>query len=108
MKTLSPSRSSGLVTVGEAARRLGVAPITIQRWVDEGSMRARRTAGGHRRIPVLEIRQRLAASRSGTDRQNLTAWLDVFYAAETTEVAKLLHRARAGAGAWARVADEVA
>ena len=108
MTALSSSASTGLVTVGEAARRLGVAPITIQRWVDEGAMRARRTAGGHRRIPVLEIRKRLAISRSDTDRQKLTAWLDGLFSGETSEVAKLLHRARARAGGWARVADEVA
>ena len=88
MTALSSSASTGLVTVGEAARRLGVAPITIQRWVDEGSMRARRTAGGHRRIPVLEIRKRLAISRSDTDRQKLTAWLDGLFSGETSEVAK--------------------
>lgn len=107
MTALSPSASTGLVTAGEAARRLGVAPITIQRWVDEGSMRARRTVGGHRRIPVAEIRKRLATSRSGTDRQHLKAWLDGLLSGETREVARLLRRARAHGGCWAHVADEV-
>src|SRR6478752_7646810 len=108
MPALSPSVSTGLVTAGEAARRLGVAPITIQRWVDEGSMRAQRTDGGHRRIPVREIRKRLATLRSGTDRQRLTAWLEGLLSGDTSEVSRLLRLARARGGGWTQVADEVA
>lgn len=108
MAALPSSTSSGLVTAGEAARRLGVAPITIQRWVDDGSMRAVRTAGGHRRIPVMEIRKRLAASRSGADRQRLTEWLDVLLSGDAGAVARLLRHARTRGGSWVRVADEAA
>jgi excisionase family DNA binding protein len=100
--------SSGLVTAGEAARRLGVAPITIQRWVDDGSMRAVRTAGGHRRIPMMEIRKRLAGSRSGADRQRMTEWLDVLLSGDAGAVARLLRRRRTSLGGWVLVADEAA
>jgi excisionase family DNA binding protein len=96
------------VTAGEAARRLGVAPITIQRWVDEGSMRARTTSGGHRRIPVAEVRKRLVTLRSAAERQRLTAWLDGLLSGESSEVSRLLRLARERGGGWASVADEVA
>lgn len=108
MNALSPLASRGLVTAGEAARRLGVAPITIQRWVDEGSMRARRTAGGHRRIPVAEIRKRLMSARPGDIRHDLADWLDVLMAGDPNEVVRLLRLARARAGRWAAVADRIA
>jgi excisionase family DNA binding protein len=108
MATIQSSASSGMVTAGEAARRLGVAPITIQRWVDEGSMRALKTAGGHRRIPVMEIRKRLAASRSGPDQQRLTGWLETLLSGDACEVRRRLLRARGRSGGWAAVADEVA
>jgi excisionase family DNA binding protein len=108
MAALQSPTSNGLVTAGEAARRLGVAPITIQRWVDDGSMRAVRTAGGHRRIPVMEIRKRLAASRPAADRQRLTERLDVQLSGDAAAAARLLRRARTRGGSWVQVADEAA
>src|SRR5205809_3800440 len=108
MTVLPSSPSTGLVTAGEAARRLGVAPITIQRWVDEGSMLARKTAGGHRRIPVTEIRKRLVQSRPVAERQKLTSWLDGLISGDSAEVVQLLRHARARASGWAAVAEEVA
>lgn len=46
------------------ARRLGLKPPTLRRWVDEGRIRAVRLGGtgGHRRIPYQEV-ARLAAER---------------------------------------------
>ncbi len=66
-----------MVSAGEAARRLGVAPATIQRWVDGGLLHAERTPGGHRRIPVAELRRVIAASRRHDQSGPLTDWLDV-------------------------------
>lgn len=45
MKELSPR---------ELARSLGVSESSVKRWVDDGTLTARRTAGGHRRIAVAE------------------------------------------------------
>ena len=53
---------SETVSAGEAARRLGVAAATIQRWVDKGLLHAERTPGGHRRIHVAELRRLIAAT----------------------------------------------
>jgi len=48
----------------DLARSLGVSESSIKRWVDDGSLRARRTAGGHRRIAVAEAVR--FARRTGT------------------------------------------
>ena len=45
MKEISPK---------ELARTLGVSESSVKRWVDDGALKARRTAGGHRRIAVAE------------------------------------------------------
>jgi molybdopterin-binding protein len=51
-----------LVTPREAAQRLGVSYPTLKQWIYKGSVRTRRTAGGHHRIPASEIDRLLAAS----------------------------------------------
>jgi excisionase family DNA binding protein len=45
MKRLSPK---------DLARALGVSESSVKRWVDDGALRAMRTAGGHRRIALAE------------------------------------------------------
>ena len=61
-----PAASSPPLTVSlsEAAQALAVSPATLRRWGDTGRIAVTRTAGGHRRFPVSEIR-RLRASRAG-------------------------------------------
>lgn len=44
-----------LLSVQQAARRLGVSPVTIRRWTATGFLPCSRTAGGHRRIDEHEI-----------------------------------------------------
>ncbi len=44
-----------LLTVQQAARRLGVSPVTIRRWTATGFLPCSRTAGGHRRIDEHDI-----------------------------------------------------
>jgi excisionase family DNA binding protein len=53
-------------STAHVARRLGVSVPTVQRWVDQGHLRAWKTMGGHRRIDArsvfaLEADQGLAA-----------------------------------------------
>jgi MerR family transcriptional regulator, light-induced transcriptional regulator len=38
----------------DLARSLGVSESSVKRWVDDGAVAARRTAGGHRRIALAE------------------------------------------------------
>lgn len=49
-----------LITPREAAQRLGVSYPTVKQWIYKGSMRTRRTAGGHHRVPVGEVDRLLA------------------------------------------------
>jgi len=44
-----------LLSVQQAARRLGVSPVTIRRWTATGFLPCSRTAGGHRRIDEHDI-----------------------------------------------------
>jgi molybdopterin-binding protein len=53
-----------LLTPRAAAGRLGVSYPTIKQWIYKGSIRTRRTAGGHHRVPAGEIERLL--TRAGT------------------------------------------
>src|SRR5689334_14976522 len=48
-----------LLTVREAAERLGVAYSTLKQWIYEGSIRTTKTRGGHHRIAEAEIQRQL-------------------------------------------------
>jgi excisionase family DNA binding protein len=100
--------STQTVSAGEAARRLGVTPITIQRWVDRGILHAERTAGGHRRIYVTELRRMIAESRAAVLSGPLANWLDVLGTGNPHKIKSALIAARQGLGSWAKVADQVA
>jgi molybdopterin-binding protein len=52
---------SDLLTVREAADRLGVAYSTLKQWIYEGSIRTTKTRGGHHRIGESEIQRQLLA-----------------------------------------------
>jgi excisionase family DNA binding protein len=45
---------TSLLSTRDLARAIGVSESSIKRWADEGVIRAARTAGGHRRIPLSE------------------------------------------------------
>lgn len=44
----------GFLTPRDLAAAIGVSESSLKRWADEGFLRASRTAGGHRRIPISE------------------------------------------------------
>jgi len=96
------------ISAGEAARRLGVSPITIQRWVDKGVLNAERTPGGHRRIYVTELRRLMAANRPERPTGPIADWLDVLRAGDAVRVKAALLSAKQKYAGWAPVADEVA
>lgn len=45
-----------LLSLGHAARALGVSQATLRRWADSGKLRSTRTAGGHRRFAPADLR----------------------------------------------------
>jgi len=58
---------SDLLSVREAADRLGVAYSTLKHWIYEGSIRTTKTRGGHHRVSEAEI-QRTLISQDKTPR----------------------------------------
>ncbi len=44
-----------LLTISEAARRLGVHPNTLRTWADKGLVKTVRLPSGYRRFAVAEI-----------------------------------------------------
>ena len=55
-----------LLTVRQAAARLGVGYSTLKHWIYEGRVRTRVTSGGHHRIADTEV-DRLLAPSAGTE-----------------------------------------
>ena len=51
-----------LLTVRQAAARLGVGYSTLKHWIHEGRVRTRLTSGGHHRIADTEVDRLLAPS----------------------------------------------
>jgi molybdopterin-binding protein len=65
-----------LLTVRQAAGRLGVGYSTLKHWIYEGRVRTRVTSGGHHRIADTEVDRLLAPAAGGsraaaTDRTGL-------------------------------------
>lgn len=52
------------LSLGEAARLLGVTPNTLRRWTDRGQVASFTTPGGHRRFPRTAIEALLPSPRT--------------------------------------------
>jgi len=48
------------LSLGQAAQVLGISTTTARRWADDGRLGTTRTAGGHRRFALSEVRRLLA------------------------------------------------
>jgi molybdopterin-binding protein len=55
-----------LLTVRQAAGRLGVGYSTLKHWIYEGTVRTRVTSGGHHRIADTEVDRLLAPGAAST------------------------------------------
>jgi len=51
---IKPAQMEPTYSTVEVAQRLGVSVQTVQRWVDDGRLRAWKTLGGHRRIDASD------------------------------------------------------
>ncbi|HMD36468.1 MAG TPA: TOBE domain-containing protein [Vicinamibacterales bacterium] len=54
-----------LLTVRQAAAKLGVGYSTLKQWIYRGRVRTRVTSGGHHRIPDAEVDRLLAPTQIG-------------------------------------------
>lgn len=68
--------TSHWLSLNEAAKRLGVHPVTLRRWADDGKIAIMVTPGGHRRFTVAEI-DRFAEERQ---RQRVVSGIEQMWA----------------------------
>jgi excisionase family DNA binding protein len=66
-----------LLTPKELAEVIGASESSLRRWVDSGSIRMSRTAGGHRRIPIAEAVRFIRESGATVVRPDLLGLEDV-------------------------------
>lgn len=60
-----PSTQNGdLLSIGEAARRLGVSVTTLRRWDDNGLIASTRTLGGQRRFLAEDVERLRSDARA--------------------------------------------
>lgn len=71
-----------ILTPRELAEAIGVSESSVKRWVDDGSIRATKTAGGHRRIPIAEAVRFIRDSQSVLLQPELLGLSDVTSVAE--------------------------
>lgn len=55
MKNILSNSETAVLTPTEAAKHLGVSPITLRKWSEKGLIQSITTLGGHRRYPVSEV-----------------------------------------------------
>ena len=98
------------LTSAKAAALLGVSPSTIKRWVDDGTLRSERTAGGHRRIArqVIEAFRRSAPRADEVRPPGGLGLLDLLLSsASSRELEAHLIAQRAGAASVGVFADSI-
>ena len=66
-----------LVSIGKAAKILGVSELTLRRWDEDGRLVARKTEGGHRRYDISEIRPEMVRKFTSGEPCNTIAYARV-------------------------------
>jgi molybdopterin-binding protein len=61
-----------MLTVREAAERLGVSYSALKQWIYKGTIRTVRTGGGHHRVTDAEVERMLSAQGRGPVRAGRT------------------------------------
>ena len=78
---VDPQPDAEWLGLGRAARMLGVHPITLRRWADQGEIPVMLTAGGHRRFALANL-EAFAARRK---QLRLTSGLEQSWAAQALQ-----------------------
>ena len=66
-----------LVSIGEAAKILGVSEITLRRWDESGRLVSTKTKGGHRRYDISNIKPELVHRFDSKDKRKTIAYARV-------------------------------
>lgn len=66
-----------LVSIGKAAKILGVSEITLRRWDEEGRLVPIRTEGGHRRYDISKLKPETVHKYDFTDNRRTIAYARV-------------------------------
>lgn len=77
------------LTTSQAAALLGVAPHTIQKWVDAGVLRAWKTVGGHRRVAANSV-EAMLRDRDAMPRAAPVKKLSVMVVEDDADTAELM------------------
>lgn len=110
-RTPAPHLNGALLSLSRAAALLGVHPLTLRRWANQGEIAVHRTPGGHRRFTAEDLqafaarRQRVQAAgglerlwagqaieetqRELADRRSAPQWLEDFDPATRAEHRRL-------------------
>ena len=81
-----------MLSIGQAARLLGVTPITARRWTEAGLLPCVRTPGGHRRIAredVVELSRAIGDSNQAAVRKAREGELETLVAASIAVAVEL-------------------
>ena len=78
---INPKTDVAWLGLGRAARLLGVHPITLRRWADQGEIAVMLTPGGHRRFSLADV-EAFAARRK---QLRLTSGLEQSWAAQALQ-----------------------
>jgi excisionase family DNA binding protein len=81
-----------MLTVPEAARRVGRHPETVRRWIREGKLAARKVGTQH----VIEERDLTAFEASSETTTLPAAWQRTSWGGPMPDVVAAVHRSRAG------------
>jgi excisionase family DNA binding protein len=65
----SEGNLEGLLKLWAAALQLGISFPTIKQWINKKKIRSNRTAGGHHRIPQVEVDRLLFRTRGRSEQQ---------------------------------------
>ena len=66
-----------LVSIGKAAKILGVSEVTLRRWDEDGKLVSIKTEGGHRRYDISKIRPELVHKFDFQDARKTVAYARV-------------------------------
>lgn len=92
-RQVKPVATDSYVTSAQAAKMLNVSLKTVQIWVEKGVLRAWKTPGGHRRIPLAAVESLMREQRCQmVDEEREQKQLEVLVVEDVASLRKLYQR----------------